>query len=155
MQVKVKSTGEIKNVLAIDYAGVCIRKGEPSVIVDENDGCLRMGDVEILSNSLKDVNALDYAISIILSYEMELRNSCDMLGINLIERGFCQGRIYKEALQRIDTLRKEVGKKFTSDSKIKPCSNSECISYQNGYQDGSNCVRLKWEDLEKCLDYRA
>ena len=27
-------------VLAIDFAGICIVKGEPSFIVKENDGCI-------------------------------------------------------------------------------------------------------------------
>ena len=39
------------NVLAIDFEGVCIRKGEPVLIHDENDGCLLLKDVELLQFS--------------------------------------------------------------------------------------------------------
>ena len=36
------------NVLAIDFEGVCIRKGEPALIHAENEGCLLLKDVELL-----------------------------------------------------------------------------------------------------------
>lgn len=55
--------------------------------------------------------ALDYAISIIESYEMDIRNSYNVIGINIKEKGFCQGRTYKNALRRIDALRKKVAEK--------------------------------------------
>lgn len=46
---------------------------------------------------------LKYALLIIQSYEMDIRNS-DWIGVDLIEKGFCQGKIYKEA--RKDVLRR-------------------------------------------------
>lgn len=44
--------------------------------------------------------ALDFAIAVIESYEMDIRNS-EWTGVDLVEVGFCQGRIYKQALPRI------------------------------------------------------
>lgn len=41
--------------------------------------------------------ALDYALAIIESYEMDIRNS----GLNLVGQGFCQGDIYRNARQDI------------------------------------------------------
>lgn len=52
--------------------------------------------------------ALELAIDIIESYEMDMRNSHrkdgGILDICLEESGFCQGRIYKQALSRIRKL---------------------------------------------------
>jgi hypothetical protein len=50
MYVRVKQTGRIYKVPAIDFEGIVIRKGEPSVIIVENDGCLLLKDVEILKD---------------------------------------------------------------------------------------------------------
>ena len=46
--------------------------------------------------------ALGYAVSIIESYEMDIRNAKDIIGIDLIEKGFCQGTIYKNAIKKIE-----------------------------------------------------
>lgn len=50
--------------------------------------------------------ALDYAICIIESYQMNIRNSHEIIGCDLVEKGFCQGTIYKYALRVIDKLKK-------------------------------------------------
>ncbi len=44
--------------------------------------------------------ALNYAVRIIESYEMDIRNS-EWTGINLKDKGFCQGTIYTEAIADI------------------------------------------------------
>jgi len=44
--------------------------------------------------------ALKYAIRIIESYEMDIRNS-EWTGISLKGKGFCQGTIYTEAIADI------------------------------------------------------
>lgn len=48
-------------------------------------------------------SALVYAIKIIESYQRDIRNS-EWTGVDLVEKGFCQGSIYKEAVG--DTLRR-------------------------------------------------
>lgn len=48
--------------------------------------------------------ALDYAIDIIESYEIDVRNSEPIVGIDLAKRGFCQGSIYKQAVQRVKDI---------------------------------------------------
>ena len=48
--------------------------------------------------------ALDYALQIIKSYELDCRHLTDYLKDNDAE-GFCQGVIYKEARQDIEQLR--------------------------------------------------
>lgn len=51
--------------------------------------------------------ALDYAIQIIESYELDIKNSKEIFGIDLAKRGFCQGIVYKVALGIIEKRRKE------------------------------------------------
>lgn len=51
--------------------------------------------------------ALEYAINIISSYEMDIR---DWDKGRLIKDGFCQGRIYKKALERIEEIKNKQGK---------------------------------------------
>lgn len=46
-------------------------------------------------------DALKYAVEIVESYEMDIRNAETTIGINLVEKGFCQGRIYKNATKEI------------------------------------------------------
>lgn len=41
--------------------------------------------------------ALDIAIGIIESYQIDISNSEEIIGIDLAEKGFCQGVIYKNA----------------------------------------------------------
>lgn len=38
--------------------------------------------------------ALDMALNVIRSYQMDIRGSGEWLGVDLVEKGFCQGRIY-------------------------------------------------------------
>jgi len=47
------------------------------------------------------LKGLEYAVKIIEQYESDIRNSKDLIGIDLAEKGFCQGVIYKEALSKI------------------------------------------------------
>ena len=46
MQIKYK--GKFYRPLVIDFDGVLIRKGEPSVIIRENDGCIPLSDCELI-----------------------------------------------------------------------------------------------------------
>jgi len=46
--MKVKYKDRIYPVLAIDFEGIIIRKGEPSVIVKENDGCIPLSECELI-----------------------------------------------------------------------------------------------------------
>ena len=50
--------------------------------------------------------ALNYAVEIIESYELDCRNLKDYLKKNSIE-GFCQGTIYKDALNDIKKIMEE------------------------------------------------
>jgi hypothetical protein len=50
--------------------------------------------------------ALQYALGIIENYEMDIRDSA-WTGVNLQERGFCQGVIYRDAVR--DILRRARG----------------------------------------------
>jgi len=45
-------------------------------------------------------DAVQYAMHIIESYEMDIRDS-EWTGVDLVEKGFCQGRIYKNAILNI------------------------------------------------------
>lgn len=54
------------------------------------------------SNEEKYQAALDYAIGVIENYEMDIINAEEMVGINLAEKGFCQGRFYKNAIAAIE-----------------------------------------------------
>lgn len=51
--------------------------------------------------------ALDFAIQIIESYELDINNSKEILGIDLKRKGFCQGIVYKKALSIIKKKRKD------------------------------------------------
>lgn len=53
--------------------------------------------------------ALDEAISVIRSYQLDIENSKELsfLNINLAEKGFCQGVVYTDALNRIERYKKE------------------------------------------------
>lgn len=48
--------------------------------------------------------ALKFATRIIKSYQSEICNSKEFLDIDLVEKGFCQGSIYTEALKDIENL---------------------------------------------------
>ena len=50
-------------------------------------------------------NVLDLAISVIISYQMDIRNS-KWTGVNLKKKGFCQGRVYKRAIKAIYKIAK-------------------------------------------------
>ncbi len=50
------------------------------------------------------VDALRYAISVIESYEMDIRNSEEICGVDLVTLGFCQGSIYTEARATIEHI---------------------------------------------------
>lgn len=51
---------------------------------------------------MTEKNALEYAIQIIESYEMDIRNWNKG---SLLNEGFCQGKIYKNALNSIQKRR--------------------------------------------------
>ena len=51
--------------------------------------------------------ALNYAIDIIENYQLDIENSKESIGIDLVKKRFCQGRLYEDALNYIETLRKE------------------------------------------------
>jgi hypothetical protein len=50
--------------------------------------------------------ALDMARNVIRSYEMDIRNAVDIVGVDLVELGFCQGEIYTNALTMIARIEK-------------------------------------------------
>lgn len=50
--------------------------------------------------------ALDMARTVIGNYEAEIRGAADLIGVDLVEKGFCQGRVYKNALAMIDRIEK-------------------------------------------------
>lgn len=47
--------------------------------------------------------ALGYALAVIRSYQMDIRNF-DWTGVDLVALGFCQGHIYTDAEQHIERL---------------------------------------------------
>jgi hypothetical protein len=49
----------------------------------------------------KLIEALAHAVTIIESYEMDIRNSESVIGVDLAAKGFCQGEAYKAALATI------------------------------------------------------
>jgi len=56
-----------------------------------------------------DCEAIEYAKLIIENYEMDIRNSMVSFGIDLVELGFCQGTVFKNAIQHIDRLVTDTG----------------------------------------------
>ena len=50
---------------------------------------------------------LDEAISIIMSYECDIRDCKNQFGIDLVKIGFCQGSVYKNALRYIEKRKLE------------------------------------------------
>lgn len=60
-------------------------------------------DIEIKINA-NLVEALKHAVSIIESYELDIRNSKETAGVDLLELGFCQGSIYKTAVEDINKM---------------------------------------------------
>lgn len=50
--------------------------------------------------------ALDYARNVIRSYEMDIRGAVEIIGVDLVELGFCQGHIYTNALAMIARIEK-------------------------------------------------
>jgi len=60
-------------------------------------------DIETTIN-INLVYALKHATSIIESYELDIRNSEEVIDINLVDKGFCQGSIYKNALENINNI---------------------------------------------------
>lgn len=57
--------------------------------------------IELLENERA---ALRYAIRIIESYQMDIRDS-EWTGLDLAAVGFCQGAIYTDALRMIESFR--------------------------------------------------
>jgi len=55
-------------------------------------------------NTLRE--ALDYAIRIIENYEIDIRNS-EWVGVDLVDKGFCQGSIYEKAIEDIKKILQE------------------------------------------------
>lgn len=51
--------------------------------------------------------ALRYALNVIESYEMDIRNSQEIIGHDLVADGFCQGSIYTEARATIRRILEE------------------------------------------------
>lgn len=52
--------GRTYKVLAIDFTGVIIRKGEPSVIIEENEGCVPLKDCLCFTvDSKSDITCFD------------------------------------------------------------------------------------------------
>ena len=51
--------------------------------------------------------ALSEAISVIMSYECDIRDCKNQFGIDLVKIGFCQGSVYKNALRIIEKHKKE------------------------------------------------
>ena len=47
--------------------------------------------------------ALEYAVSIIDSYALDIRN-CEFVDLDLVDAGFCQGSVYTEAHEAIDRI---------------------------------------------------
>jgi hypothetical protein len=47
------------------------------------------------------VHALKHALKIIESYEMDIRNSQEIVNVDLVKLGFCQGSIYLTAQNTI------------------------------------------------------
>lgn len=41
--------------------------------------------------------ALRLALSVIESYQLDIRNAKETIGVDLVGKGFCQGTVYKEA----------------------------------------------------------
>lgn len=52
-------------------------------------------------------SALDEAISVIMSYECDIRDCKNQYGIDLVKIGFCQGSVYKNALRIIKKKKEE------------------------------------------------
>lgn len=50
------------------------------------------------------IEALDHAISVVASYQFDLRNSERVVGFDLAARGFCEGEFYQDALPRVRRL---------------------------------------------------
>lgn len=51
--------------------------------------------------------ALNYAISIIRNYELDIKNSKEDFNIDLVKMGFCQGTVYENAIRDIKREKKE------------------------------------------------
>jgi hypothetical protein len=49
-------------------------------------------------------SALEYAIKTIEGYELEIRNAKETIGIDLMGHGFCQGEVYKKAIDNIGDI---------------------------------------------------
>ena len=63
--------------------------------------------VRELEARIRQLNdALDLALLVIDSYEIDIRNSEESCGVNLKAAGFCQGRLYIKAQENI---RKKAG----------------------------------------------
>lgn len=54
-------------------------------------------------------NALGYAISIIESYQLDIQDSQKLVGVDLAALGFCQGTIYREAIDDIREIQENAG----------------------------------------------
>lgn len=54
-------------------------------------------------------DALEFAITVIRGYQMEIRNS-EWVGVDLKQKGFCQGQAYATAIQ---IIREKAGMEMT------------------------------------------
>jgi len=54
---------------------------------------------------VSEKQALDHAIAIIESYQNEIKRAKHMFKIDLVALGFCQGEIFKHALEDIEARR--------------------------------------------------
>lgn len=51
-----------------------------------------------------ELRAIEYAKRIIESYQLDLRHSHEFAGVDLVEKGFCQGVVYRDAIATIDRI---------------------------------------------------
>jgi NTP pyrophosphatase (non-canonical NTP hydrolase) len=57
----------------------------------------------LYNNDAKSLSkAFKYAVEVIEGYALEIRNSKEIIGIDLVEKGFCQGRIFKKPIEAPD-----------------------------------------------------
>lgn len=55
----------------------------------------------------KQQRRIVYLETIIRNYEMDIRNAKELIGVDLVELGFCQGEIYKTAIEVASLYGKE------------------------------------------------
>ncbi len=55
---------------------------------------------ELAQRIVRLETALQYAIRVIESYQLDIRNS-EWVGVDLVAKGFCQGSIYRDAVEEL------------------------------------------------------